>query len=256
MAAVTGVGRETAERRGGGWRWRRFLPLLLLVALIAAAFAFGLDRYVSFDALAQNRASLLAFVDRHPLTAPLLFALIYAAVVALSIPGASTMTLAGGFLFGTFLGGLVTVAAATLGAVIVFLIARTALGGVLRDRAGPRLARMEAGFRENALSYLLVLRLVPLFPFWLVNVAPALLGVPLGTYALATFIGIIPATFVYAGIGNGLGTVFDEGGTPDLALLLKPQFILPLLALALLALVPVAYKRWKARQKSLPARSS
>jgi uncharacterized membrane protein YdjX (TVP38/TMEM64 family) len=219
----------------------------VLVALIALAFAFGLNRYLSFDALARNRALLLAFVDAHPLLAPVIFAAAYAAVVALSIPGASTMTLAAGFLFGTLLGGLITVAAATVGAIIVFLIARTALGDVLRDRAGPRLARMEAGFRENALSYLLVLRLVPLFPFWLVNVAPAVLGVSLGVYAFATFVGIMPATFVFASIGNGLGAVFDQGGKPDLSLLLKPAFILPLVGLGLLALIPVGYKWWKRR---------
>ena len=132
---------------------------------------------------------------------------------------------------------------ATAGATIVFLIARSALGETLRAKAGPRIRRMEEGFRADALSYLLVLRLIPLFPFWLVNIVPAFLGVPVRTYVLGTFIGIIPGSFVYASVGNGLGAVFEAGGTPDLGIIFEPAILLPIVGLAVLALLPVAYRK-------------
>ena len=132
---------------------------------------------------------------------------------------------------------------------MLFLVARHALGDVLRGRAGPFVARMEAGFRANALNYLLVLRLIPLFPFWLVNLVPAFVGVRTSTYVLGTLLGIIPGTFVYASVGNGLGAVFDAGETPDLAIIFKPEILLPIVGLALLALLPIAYKRFQARRK-------
>jgi uncharacterized membrane protein YdjX (TVP38/TMEM64 family) len=141
------------------------------------------------------------------------------------------------------------VVGATVGATIVFLIARTALGDALRARAGPRVRRMEEGFRSDALSYLLVLRLIPIFPFWLVNIVPAFLGVALRTYVLGTFIGIIPGSFVYASVGNGLGAVFEAGGTPDLGIVFQPAILLPIVGLAVLALLPVGYRRYKARRK-------
>jgi uncharacterized membrane protein YdjX (TVP38/TMEM64 family) len=140
------------------------------------------------------------------------------------------------------------VIAATIGASLVFLAARTALGDSLRRRAGPWLRRMEDGFRENALHYLLFLRLVPILPFWLVNLVPAFLGVPFRIYLTATFFGIIPGGLVYASVGNGLGAVFDAGATPDLGIIFKPAIILPLAGLAILAILPVAYKKIKARQ--------
>ena len=229
---------------GTGWL-RRLWPLLALAAAIALAFALGLDRYLRLEVLQQNRALLLDLVAQRPVVVALGYLAIYVAAVALSLPGAVILTLAGGFLFGTAVASVLVVIGATLGACLVFLVARTALGDALRARAGPWLSRMEAGFARNAFSYLLVLRLVPLFPFWLVNLVPAFLGVPLGTFAAATLIGIVPGAVVYASVGAGLGAVFDAGGTPDLGLILQPRVLLPLLGLALLALVPVAYRRWK-----------
>jgi len=164
-----------------------------------------------------------------------------------SVPGATILTLTAGLVFGLGLGVAVVVTAATVGASLVFLVAKTSLGEPLRRRAGERVARMEAGFREDALSYLLVLRLVPLFPFWLVNLVPAFLGVPLRTYALATFLGILPGTAVYVAVGNGIGAVLEAGGRPDLGLIFRPEILGPLVGLALLALLPVAYKRWRRR---------
>jgi uncharacterized membrane protein YdjX (TVP38/TMEM64 family) len=232
---------RSTERRGAG----RFLPLAALAAGLVIFFALGLHRYLSFGALAENRDLLIRLVEDHPVTAPLAYISVYALAVAFSIPGAVVLTIAGGFLFGTWAGGLFVVVGATIGAVGVFLAARTAFGEGLRRRAGPWIARLEAGFRENALSYLLVLRLVPLFPFWLVNLVPAFLGVPLTTYALGTFVGIIPGSFVYASVGNGLGAVFDAGGTPDLTIIFKPEILLPIIGLSLLALIPVVYKKFK-----------
>ncbi|MGH6899615.1 MAG: TVP38/TMEM64 family protein [Geminicoccaceae bacterium] len=229
-------------------RIRRFLPLAILLLAIVAAFAFGLDDYLSFEPLKQNRARLLDFVDRHALLAPLLFMAIYAAVIALSIPGGAVLTVAGGFLFGVVLATLYVVVAATVGASLVFLAAKTALGDSLRQKAGPWLRRMEDGFRKNALNYLLFLRLIPIFPFWLVNLVPAFLGVAFPTYVVATFLGIIPGTLVYASVGNGLGAVFEAGRSPDLGIICKPAIILPLIGLAVLAILPVAYKKIRGGQ--------
>jgi uncharacterized membrane protein YdjX (TVP38/TMEM64 family) len=225
--------------------WRRWLPLAALAALAVAAYASGLHRHLSLEALSAHREALQGFVAAHTVGSPLAFVAAYAAAVALSLPGALVLTLMGGFLFGPWLGAFWSVVGATLGAVAVFLVARTALGSALRDRAGPWLRRMEAGFREDAFSYLLVLRLLPLFPFWLVNLVPAVLGVGLPTYALATLLGIVPGSLVYASVGNGLGAVLDGGGQPDLGLVLEPQVLLPLLGLAALALLPVLHKRWR-----------
>jgi uncharacterized membrane protein YdjX (TVP38/TMEM64 family) len=227
---------------------KRLLPLGLLLLAIVAAFGLGLDDYISFEQLERNRAQLLALVDRHPVLAPLAFMLVYAAVIALSVPGGAILTVAGGFLFGVAAGTCYVVIAATAGATVVFLIAKTALGDSLRQKAGPAMRRMEAGFRDNALNYLLFLRLIPLFPFWLVNLVPAFLGVPLRTYVVATCIGIIPGSVVYASVGNGLGAVFGAGGTPDLGIIFRPQIMLPIVGLAILAILPVAYKKFKAGQ--------
>jgi uncharacterized membrane protein YdjX (TVP38/TMEM64 family) len=228
---------------------RRLAPLALLLIAIGAFFALGLHHYLSFEALRQHREELLALVEQRPLLASLGFMGLYAAVIALSVPGGAILTIAGGFLFGIVPGTLLVLVGATVGATIVFLIARTALGDALRAKAGPRIRRMEEGFRRDALSYLLVLRLIPIFPFWLVNIVPAFLGVPLRTYVLGTFVGIIPGGFVYASVGNGLGAVFDAGGTPDLGIIFAPAILLPIVGLAVLALLPIVYRRFKARKR-------
>jgi uncharacterized membrane protein YdjX (TVP38/TMEM64 family) len=219
------------------------VPLLLLAAGLVAFFAFGLEHQLTLEALRQHRASIEAWVGVHPVSSALIFVIAYVAVVACSIPAASPMTLAGGFLFGTFEGGSLVVGAATIGATILFLAAKTALADLFRARLGPRVAKMEDGFRANAFNYLLVLRLVPVFPFFLVNLAAGLLDVRLSTYVIATFIGIIPGTFVYAGLGNGLGALFEKGVEPNLSLIFEPRILLPILGLAVLALLPVFFRR-------------
>lgn len=227
---------------------RRLWPLAVILAGLAAVWALGLGDRLSFAALERDREHLRGLVDAHPVTAPLLFAVIYAAAVALSVPGAVWLTLAGGFLFGTWLGGTLAVVGATAGATVIFLVARTALAQTLRERAGPAVQRMAKGFDEGAFSYLLILRLVPVFPFWLVNIVPGLLGVGTVSYVAATFLGILPATYVYAGIGHGLGAVFDAGGEPDLRILARPEVIWPILGIVALALVPLVWRRWRARR--------
>jgi uncharacterized membrane protein YdjX (TVP38/TMEM64 family) len=241
---------DISDERSGGDKpakglIARFWPLAILALGLGLFFALGLDRYATLDTLRDNRQALAQWVAGHLALAVLIYIVAYAAMVAFSLPGALAATLTGGFLFGTVLGGLATVVAATIGATILFIAAKTAFGDLLRAKAGPAIKRMEEGFRENAFSYLLVLRLVPLFPFFLVNLAPAFLGVTLPVFVAATFIGIIPGTFVFASLGNGLGAVFDAGRSPDLGLVREPQVILPLLALAALALVPVVYRRFR-----------
>jgi len=228
--------------------WKRLLPLAVLVLLIGAAFAFRIDRYLTLDALRDNRAALLAFVQANGVLAACAFVLVYAAVVALSVPGAAIMTLAGGFLFGIVLGASLTVIGATLGATLLFLIARSAAGDFLRQRAGPFLARMSDGFSKDAFFYLLFLRLVPAFPFWAVNLAPALLGMRLAPFVVATALGIIPGTVVYTAFGASLGQVFDAGGHVDLKTVFSPTLIAALIGLGLLALAPVVVKRFREKR--------
>lgn len=228
--------------------WRRFLPLAVLLAGLAAFFALGLDRYVSFGALSENREALIAFVTEHAMAASLAFLIVYAVATALSIPGGAVLTVTGGFLFGILWGAGLAIAGATLGATAVFLAARTALGDVLRRKAGPWMQRMEVGFRRDAASYLLTLRLIPVVPFWLVNLVPAFFGVPLRTFFWTTLVGIVPGTVVYASVGNGLGATLEAGGRPDLGVLFRPEVFLPLVGLGLLALLPTVWKRLRARR--------
>ena len=223
---------------------RRLLPLGLLVAAWIVFMLAGGYRYLTVSALAQNRDWLCGLVQQWGILAAFVYIMVYAMLVALSVPGAAILTIAGGFLFGTWIGGLCAVIGATLGATAIFLAARGGLGG-LAQRAGRFAGKLEAGFRADAFNYLLVLRLVPIFPFWLVNLVPALVGVRLPTYMLATFLGILPGTFVYASLGNGLGSLVEE---PDLAIIFKPSLLVPIAGLALLALVPVGYKHWRSKK--------
>lgn len=225
----------------------RLVPLLVLVAGLVVFFALGLQRYISFEVLRENREALLTWVQQKGLIAGLIYIVIYAVAVAFSLPGGAVMSITGGFLFGTVWGSIYILIGATLGATALFIIAKTALGDVLRAKAGPWLQKMEAGFRENALSYLLVLRLVPLFPFFVVNLVPAFLGVSLGTYVLGTFFGIIPGVVVFASVGAGLGSIFDAGEAFSASGILTPQILTALIGLAVLALIPVVYKKIKAR---------
>lgn len=221
-------------------RLRRLAPLAALLVGGVLLLAFG-GRHLSFAALAENREWLAAAVAREGAAAALVFMGAYAALAALSFPAAELLTIAGGFLFGRWLGAAYSVVGATVGATAVFLAARAGLAG-LAASAGPRAGRVAAGFERNALSYLLVLRLVPLFPFWLVNLVAGAAGLRLPVYLLGTFIGIIPGAFVYASLGSGLDAIVAEGRPPGLAVLLRPDVLLPLLGLAALASLPIWYR--------------
>ncbi|MGI9480896.1 MAG: TVP38/TMEM64 family protein [Hyphomicrobiales bacterium] len=186
---------------------RRFGPIITIILAAAFVYFMGWHEYLSLSKVAEHRDSLRQYVDENLVMALLAYAGIYIAIVAFSLPGGAAATIAGGFLFGWFPAGSVTIFAATIGATALFLAARTSLGDVLREKAGPAVRKLADGFKENAFSYMLFLRLVPAFPFWLVNLAPAFLGVPLGVYVVATFIGIIPGTFAFAFVGAGLDSV-------------------------------------------------
>lgn len=226
---------------------KRFLPLAAILVILALAYLSDLGTYLTFDHLRAHHRLMVGYVEAHPVAAAGAYLLLYALAVAASVPGAAFMTIIGGFLFGAVLGTTLTVIAATAGATLLFLAARTALGDALRARTESWLGRMEAGFRQNAFSYLLVLRLVPLFPFFIVNLVPAFLGVGFGTYVAATLLGIIPGTLVYTLAGCGLGSILEAGGEFSIRSVLTPEMIAALTGLALLALVPVVYRRFSRR---------
>jgi uncharacterized membrane protein YdjX (TVP38/TMEM64 family) len=228
----------------------RRLPLLLIVA-VALIGAFALRDRLSFEALAANREALIAFRDANFLLTALGFMAAYAAIVAFSLPGATIATLTGGFLFGVFPGTLFNVVAATLGATAIFLAARWGAGERLAARmdAGEGLVRrIKAGIDENQWSMLFLIRLVPAVPFFVANVVPALVGVPLVRYVVSTFFGIIPGALVYTSVGAGLGEVFARGETPDLGVIFEPHILLPLLGLCALAALPVLLKAVRGRK--------
>lgn len=245
-------------------RWRRWVPLAAVLLVAILVFAMGWHRYLSLETVVRNRAELVSLVDAHYAAALAAFIAIYVATVALSVPGAMLLTIAGGILFGWLVGGLAVMAGATVGSTIIFLAAKTACGEYVARRAGPRLSRIVRGFRADAFSYLLFLRLVPFFPFVLVNIAPALVGVPLTTFLAATALGIIPGTFVFAAVGAGLDSAIraqemtyhaclDAGRSAcrldfDASAAATPELIAALIALGLLALVPVVIKRVYARR--------
>ena len=223
----------------------RLAPLLPLLAAFIAFFALGLNDYLTLDTLRENRAALKEWVQANRTEAVLVFIAAYIVVAAASLPAGAVLSVTGGFLFGSVFGAAWIVIGATIGASLLFVIARSALGEPLRRRFGGRIKSMEDGFRRNAFSYMLILRLVPLFPFWLVNLAPAFLGVSLLTFVVTTAIGIIPGAFVFASIGNGLNALFEAGEQPDLSLttlIARPDFYIPIAGLILLSLIPVVYR--------------
>lgn len=253
MRRTQSEGPESDGAQGAAKRprsaWSRMLPLAALLAGGALlCFVFDVDEYLTFEVLQQHRDWLQQRVADNALLAALAFILLYILTTAFSIPVGIVLTVLGGFLFGAVLGTLYAVTGATIGAVAIFLAARSALHDLLREKAGGAVRRMEAGFKENALSYMFVLRLIPLFPFWLVNLAPAFLGVSLRTYFIGTFFGIMPGTLVFAWVGSGLDEIFARGETPDAGIIFAPEILGPILALVALALLPVVYKKWKARR--------
>jgi uncharacterized membrane protein YdjX (TVP38/TMEM64 family) len=244
--------------------WHRLIGPGILLCLLVAGYALGLHHYLTLEAIAENREKLASFTAEHLWTALAVYMCLYALAVAVSFPGASVLTIVAGLLFGWAIGGTAAILSATLGAVIVFQITKSSFGDVFTRRAGPFLKRINAGFQEDAFSYLLFLRLVPAFPFWLVNIAPALANIKLRTFAITTLIGIIPGTFAFAFVGAGLDSVIaanslahaqcvaEKGalGCPfalTIGSLITPQLLAAFAALGVVSLVPVVLKKWKSR---------
>ncbi|MGA7515958.1 MAG: VTT domain-containing protein [Pseudolabrys sp.] len=239
--------------------------MVAIVVLAGAAYIAG-GGGVSLESLVRHRAAIDDFVASHQMLAIFVYVGVYITVVAVSLPGAALLTITGGFLFGIAVGASAAVISATVGATLIFLMARTALGEPLLRRAGPRATQLARGFREDAFSYLLFLRLVPAFPFFLVNLVPAFAGVRLGPFVAATAIGIIPGAIVFALAGAGLDSIiaaqknsYDQciaakGADCRLVFepadVLTPQLIAALVALGLLALMPVAVKFWRTRSRT------
>jgi uncharacterized membrane protein YdjX (TVP38/TMEM64 family) len=222
---------------------RRIWIALAAVALLLALRFTGLGDLLSLDTLARHRATLTGWVAANPLLAAAAYVAAYIGVTAFSVPGALVLTLTGGFLFGAPLGTALTVLGATVGATLVFMFARAIVGADALARLGPRAEALAAGIRRNAWSYLLVLRLVPLFPFFLVNLVPAFVGVRLPVFVGTTLLGIIPGTAVFSLSGAGIGRVLDAGGTPTLTGILTPEIVAALCGLAALALLAIPLRK-------------
>ena len=220
---------------------RRALPLILIAAVLAVLWVSGLTSLLSWENLARWHTALALWVGGHPVIAPFAYIAVYATIAGLSVPQAAVVTIAGGLLFGTALGGICAVIGASTGATIIFLIARRAVP----DRRGPRFEAIRARLQRDGFSYLLVLRFLPIVPFWVVNLAAAVSGIPVRVFAGATFVGIMPATFVFASIGAGVGAVLARGERPDLTILFSWPVLGPLLGLAAISLIPVAWRHWR-----------
>jgi uncharacterized membrane protein YdjX (TVP38/TMEM64 family) len=228
---------------------RQRLPLIIVLA-VAVIGAFTLRDTLSFDALRDNRDALLAYRDAHYGLMAVGFVLAYVAIVAFSLPGATAATLTGGFLFGLFPGALFNIAGATMGAVLIFLAVRSGIGKSLAakvDSSDGQVAKLMRAIRENELPVLFSMRLIPVLPFFIANIIPALIGVRTWVFAVTTFAGIIPGGIVYTWVGVGLGEVMARGETPNLGIIFEPHIIGPLLGLAALALLPTLLKFLRAK---------
>jgi uncharacterized membrane protein YdjX (TVP38/TMEM64 family) len=233
-----------ASKRRPIWR---YLLILVIPALFIALIASGQLKHLSLHDLRDHRDQLVQFVSAHPIASLLAYLGIYGLVIVACVPGPSIMSIAGGFLFGPVLGGFAALASLLYGATLVFLACRTAFGDWAANRAGQMVARVESGFSKDAFSYLLALRLMPVAPFFLVNIAAGLARVRLSTFVLATLIGSAPSAFIYAGLGSGLDELFRRHARVDAHLFTRPDVALPLIGLALLALAPVAWRLVRGR---------
>jgi len=237
----------TGPRRAA---WRRWLPLGLIMLGLVLVFVFDIDKFASFQHLRDHHQRLAQFVATHYVQAIVGYLVLYVVFVALSLPGAIWLTVAGGFLFGAVMASVLAVIAATTGATLLFLATKTSLGDYLHAHAGPWLAKVERGFADNQWSYLLMMRLFPAIPFFVANLVPAFLGVSLPVFIVTTFVGIIPATAIFATIGAGLDSVLQSSADLSLHSLLTPQVKGALIGLALLAAIPAIVKFLRRRHVS------
>jgi len=235
---------EGAAKNAPKSKIKRFLPLVIVLVAFGTFLALGGPSYISLDSLRDNQEVLKAFVADNYIMAIFGFIMLYAILVAISVPGASFLSIFAGFLFGVAIGTPAVVFGATLGATSLFLIVRSAFGAGLAAKAGPFMQKFEQGLKENELSYLFILRLVPLFPFFIVNIVPPLFDVKLRNYVISTVLGIIPGSLVYVSVGNGIGDALAAGqDVPLSGLMFRPAVILPIIGLILLSLIPVVYKK-------------
>ena len=250
--AMNGNGQSderTLERTDGtpSGRLKRFAPILVVVAGLAVVYWLGLVEYLSLEALVEHRDALLARVSENFWLAAMIYLVTYIVAVALSIPAASFLTIFGGFLFGWLIAGTLTAVGATIGATIIYLAARSAIGDFLKRRAGPGVNKLADGFRENAFGFLFVLRLAPVFPFFIINIAPALFNVPVRTYVAATFLGILPGTYAYAYLGQGVDSVIlsarKAGVDITVADLVTAEITIAFAALAVVAAIPFVIRK-------------
>jgi uncharacterized membrane protein YdjX (TVP38/TMEM64 family) len=221
--------------------WPKLALLAVFTGGVIAFFALGGQHYLTLDAIKENRDALLAFTREHFALSLVIAFAVYTGAVALSLPGGLLLSLTTGFVFGRWVGTALVVVAATTGATIVFLAARYIFADAARRRMGSFGEKINAGFTESAFSYMLFLRLVPLFPFFLVNLAPAFTSIPLRTFVLATFVGIIPATFVFVNLGQTLGRIDSLSG------LISVETLGAFALLGVLALVPVLVRKFRSR---------
>ena len=227
---------------------RRFGPVIVVAVGIVLAFASGIARHLSVHDLRERREILLALAHLHPVLSLLAYLGLYVLVIALSLPVAAPLTLAGGLLFGTFVGGLAAAAGCTLGGTVLFLACRTAAGDVLRRSAGHRIAEIEDGVRRDAFFYILTLRLLPVTPFGLATVALGFLEIRLVTFVTASFLGILPISFIYASFGSTVNAALVAHRRLNLHSLLEPHIVLALVGLALLSLTPILLRAWRRRR--------
>jgi len=247
------VSKEQADNNADGvkvFSAKRLWPLVILIAGFVLFFTTGLDEYITFDALREHRSWLLDQVQNNTLITAITFMAIYIVAVAFSLPGGAVLTIVGGFMFGLALGTTFVVVSATIGATALFLVAKTTIGDALKAKMGPWLQKMEQGFQENAFNYLLAMRLIPIFPFFVVNLVPAFLGVRLKTYFFATLFGIIPGSVVFIQVGAGLGSIFDSGEEFSTTGILTTDVVLALVGLAILSLLPILYRKFRQRNTS------
>jgi uncharacterized membrane protein YdjX (TVP38/TMEM64 family) len=224
----------------------RLWPLLAILAGLVLAYAAGWTDALSLHGAIGRWQALRALVAAHPLLAPAAYVLAYVAAAAVSLPEAGLLTVIGGMLFGTWLGAACAIAGATAGSVLLLLAIRHVTAGWQTARRGGLIERVRPGLARDGFSYLVALRLLPVVPFWVVNLAAALAGMRLAPFALGTLIGIIPGAVVFASIGAGLNRVLARGGHPDLGAVLRAPVLLPFAALAVLALLPVLWRRRRA----------
>lgn len=228
---------------------KQFWPIGLIVILMLVGYFSGFYRAFTFDTLRYQHLEMSEYVNEHPVLTPIMFIGTYLVATALSIPGGLFLSLIGGYLFAQPWCTLYVIVGATTGATLLFLAARTALGEGLKRKTGGNLAKMKEGFKKNAVSYMLFLRFVPLFPFWLVNLAPAFFKVSLRTYIWTTLVGILPGAFVFTQAGRGFNEIFETAQDFSLDSILNIQVKIALICLGIFALIPIIIKKWREKKK-------